>query len=257
MPSRGRGLLVACLVSFWGLACDPIRLPAVVQREAVEAGAVDGGLPPYAPDAAPPLPAASRCRAGVFRGHMHGSYRSEPAGLCGVTAGPEEVLDFDVVFELVEQRDQEFYAVRGGCMRVPGEAVRSSESDGAYGLTFELTGTVDCNTGAAAFQLRGTYLSTSVCTLGAGWARYFTVGWVDGRFDPETDSFVDGAWTLRERVASAGGSGVFSAALAPDAGLPSAVYDAGQTSTAQGGDCLGVVVPGDLEPQPAPAPSSP
>jgi hypothetical protein len=256
MPRRGRGLLVACLVSFWGLGCDPIRLSAVVQREAAaEAGAVDGAVPPGAPDAAPPLPTASRCRAGVFRGHMHGSYRSEPAGLCGVTAGPEEELDFDVVFELVEQRDQEFYAVRGGCMRVPGEAVRSSDSDGAYGLTFELTGTVDCATGAAAFQLRGTYFSTSVCTLGAGWARYFTVGWVDARFDPETDSFVDGAWTLRERVASAGGSGVFSAALDSDAGLPSS--DAGVLPTAQGGDCLGAVVPGDLEPQPVPAPSSP
>jgi hypothetical protein len=198
---------------------------------------------------AKPATERARCVAGRYRGHIAGTYRSEPAGLCGLVAGDEETLDFDVVFTLREQGDGEFSTVEGGCLRVPGEETRSSDSDGAYGLTFELTGQVDCATGAIDFDMRGSYISTSVCAFGVSWDRYFTEGKVTGTFDPDTLSFVDTRFVLRERMPvfgePTGGQGSFTATYDEQAGSP---------DLATGSACLGVDFPADLAPQPADAP---
>jgi hypothetical protein len=278
MRSLGLGLVVACMVA--GCAETPAPhgevndagTPGVTEGDAAataDAGCAEGeqqecvcsqdtfgtrtcsvgvfGACQACIQVSPDLP---KCVAGKYSGNFRGRYRSEPGGLCGLTAGDEGPLDLDVTFELIRDDNDEFYEIRGGCLRVPGQEKLDSPQDSAYGHSWMLSGSVDCSTGSVDFEWHGTYVAADTCQLGLGWARYFNQGAVSGTYNPVSQSFVDTHWDLHERPPllggpATGGTGTFTARLVEAGGT---VDDVSERA------CLGVDFPSDLTPQPVPSP---
>lgn len=186
----------------------------------------------------------SKCVAGTYSGTTAGTYRSEPGGLCGIVASPEEHGTGVWSFDLESVGNSEFFSVKAGCVRFGDSAMNDG---GTYsGQTAQLIGTVDCITGELKAELRGTYLAVGVCDLGQVWTQYFYKGTLTGKFDPATNSFVGGTYSVKERMPllgePAGGSGTWTATLDPQAPPPNA-----------GEDCFaGLPFVEDLTPKPYP-----
>jgi hypothetical protein len=165
----------------------------------------------------------SRCPAGRYEGVLLGDYTPAAAGACGLFnlfgGTGQGVFRF-----AVGERDGGASApvasircdlwladpdagVDAGVIIIDAGGVSLVPS---YGL---LTGSVDCNTGELNAELRGTYRSTSLCTLGILEEDYYFKGDVSALFDPATRSFV-GRYEVHEPRAalgpSPGGSATFS-----------------------------------------------
>lgn len=195
------------------------------------------------------LSALNRCVPGHYLGSFEMSYTPGPAGICGFATlfGGSGYGKFE--FDLVEDGPAEFASVGNGCVRAKSEAVdagivQAGAEVFAKGVEMkaELTGVVDCATGMLQGELRGTYLSTSVCGLGVVEENFFFKGPFTGIFNPDTQTFEDGTLILREPPVAVplagepGGDGTWTASLADgDAGMPDggSLFDGGM-----GGDCL-------------------
>jgi hypothetical protein len=175
----------------------------------------------------------TKCVAGRYRGSFEMTYRSSPAGICGLTAQLEQTSaqgdwTFDLKEETVSTGEFATYVVNGGCLGSEG-SVADSGAVRTPPIHAMLIGMVDCATGVLTGQLKGTYRATSVCDLGLVENNYFFLGTMTGTFDPATKSFRDGTMVWTEpRVLlppQPGGSGAWNASLLLDAASPALPTD--------------------------------
>ncbi|MDB4971743.1 MAG: hypothetical protein JWN48_84, partial [Myxococcaceae bacterium] len=178
-----------------------------------------------------------KCVAGHYEGAFEMRYRSGPAGVCGLFAQLDEaVAQGHWSFSLTSSATADSYTVNAGCLT-------AGDSGQTVPVYASITGSVECSSGKFFGELRGTYNSTSVCTLGVGREDSFFKGTMSGTYDPVTRSFLDTHVEWHEPPVAIppqpGGEGSWTAVLTPDAGLSDGPVD-----------CLhGVVFPEDKFPK--------
>jgi hypothetical protein len=165
-----------------------------------------------------------RCVAGLYTGSFEMTYRSGPAGVCGVIAQLQTDRAFGGwSFALSERLGDAgtSYLLDDGCLRAGGEG--PSAADGGSKtppLRALLSGSVDCTTGELRGELRGTYAAVSVCDFGVVLQDYYFKGSMSGTFDPATRTFVNGEVRWQEPPVlippTPGGEGTWTAALTRD-----------------------------------------
>ena len=193
----------------------------------------------------------SKCVPGRYAGRYSMEYTPGPAGFCGVATLFGGSGGGNWSFTIEKSAGEEFYTVGDGCLvgqtdNVDAGIVQVGAELFANGVIMhaQITGVVDCATGELKGDLRGYYNSTSVCGFGLVKDNFFFKGPVSGKFDPKTQSFVDGKVTMREPevplplAGQPGGKGSWSAQLNGDD------RDAGVTleedASTTGGCLLGV-----------------
>jgi hypothetical protein len=133
------------------------------------------------------------CKSGRYEGSFEMDYRSGPAGVCGVfaqldtnpAAGPWS-------FSLRGEERDGGYTFSNACLRAGGGPPRADGGAGTPPILATLAGAVDCTTGRLQATIEGTYKATSVCDIGIVSKDYFFRGTLSGRFERESESFVDG-----------------------------------------------------------------
>ncbi|MEY4508478.1 MAG: hypothetical protein RLZZ450_600 [Pseudomonadota bacterium] len=197
-------------------------------------------------DAGPkPKPTEPQCKAGYYSGAFTGKYKP---GAFGFGIG-ESLLEVDIAgemsngrpalaFNLMENATNaggEFYTftVGDGCMTGVAKAVGTTNP-----FVARINGDLDCNTGNFVGTLEGKYTLLDLQGL-----EFKFKGPLTAKFNVDTSSLEDGAWTVDEPPAltgdrAGGGEGtwgaMFTSDMSPDAGEdpcaslgPSTITDAG------------------------------
>jgi hypothetical protein len=192
-----------------------------------------------------PKPTQPQCKAGYYSGAFTGKYKP---GAFGLGIG-ESLLEVDIsgeesngrpalAFNLMENATNaggEFYTftVGDGCMTGVAKAVGTTNP-----FVARINGDLDCNTGNFVGTLEGKYTLLDLQGL-----EFKFKGPLTAKFNVDTSSLEEGAWTVDEPPAltgdrAGGGEGtwgaMFTSDMSPDAGAdpcaslgPSTIGDAG------------------------------